>query len=179
MTRREITIPAKWPYPASKHWQYEHSQCQQVIDKLPRTESRRAGQCGREDCRFDAGKGSLVSLALARYRARRYYDWLRERAPEDWEQCVEIGAIDLPEMGREMRALAVALGFRTRYGTQRSERSSTVDIPRKPDTRPSRLARRTGYRKDSAAHRTARLKVNEETRRAIARKGADARWSRR
>jgi hypothetical protein len=116
-------------------------------------------------------------MRLARYRANRYFGWLRPLAPDDWEQCVQIGAVDLTEMGRQMRTLAVALGFRRRYSTQRRETSATADIPRKPDTRPSRLKLRTGYRTNSAAHRTARLTVDVETRRAIARKGAEARWA--
>jgi hypothetical protein len=40
--------------------------------------------------------------------------------------------------------------------------------------RPSKLARHTGYRTDSARHHEARMKVNPNIRAAIARKGANA-----
>lgn len=46
-----------------------------------------------------------MSLAIARYRGRRYFGWLREIAPQDWEQCVTIGAIDLTEMGTVLDGL--------------------------------------------------------------------------
>ncbi len=80
-----------------------------------------------------------------------------------------IGALDLTEMGRQMRALAVALGFRRRYGTMRQEQSTIVDIERRPDTRPSRIARRTGYRHSASAHHDARMKLTPERRSEIAR----------
>ncbi len=34
--RRVVTLPARWPFPATRHWEYPHSQHQVVLDKLPR-----------------------------------------------------------------------------------------------------------------------------------------------
>ena len=119
------------------------------------------------------------AIGLARYRARRWYGWLRQLAPEDWAQCVAIGEIDLTEMGRQMRALAVALGFRRRYSTHRRETSSTVDIVRKPDTRPSKLKLRTGYRHSASGHSAARMKLTPERRSEIARMARAAQLARK
>lgn len=121
----------------------------------------------------------FADYALARYRANRYYSYLRECAPEDWEQCVWIGALDLCEMGRQFRQLSKSLGFRVRYGTQRHEQSRTTDIPRKPDTRPSKLARRTGYRHDSERHSAARMRLPAERRSQIARQARAAQLARK
>ena len=34
MQRRLVTIPAKWPYPASSHWVHVCTPLEKVIDKL-------------------------------------------------------------------------------------------------------------------------------------------------
>ena len=120
-----------------------------------------------------------AAYPLARWRARHYWGWLRQLAPEDWEQCVAIGALSLSEMNRQMRALATAMGMRRRYGTLRHDQSTTSDIQRPADTRPSRAARRTGYRKDSERHHAARMKVDPERRREIAQTARAAQLARR
>ena len=55
------------------------------------------------------------------------------------------------------------------------ERRPRPPVKRPALLRPSKIS--DGYRTDSAAHRTARLTVDPEKRRAIARKGAVARWN--
>jgi len=68
-----------------------------------------------------------------------------------------------------------------RYRLRELRRTQWDRTPHKPariprSVRPSKLARITGYRTDSAAHREARQKVDADLRRAIARKGAQAAW---
>lgn len=122
----------------------------------------------------------MTATGIVLYRANKYWGYLRFLAPEDWQQCVAIGEFhSLTEMGRQMRALSKSLGLRVCYGTQRSERKSVKGIERKPDTRPSREKRRTGYRTNSEQHRAARLKLTPELRTEIARQGAIAMWNKK
>lgn len=100
--------------------------------------------------------------------------WMRLAMPEDVRQEVELAGL----MGRTQAQRRAALRYRLRElrRTQWDRRPCRpANVP--SALRPSKLANVTGYRTNSGAHRTARLKVNEETRRAIARKGAGAKWN--
>ena len=97
--------------------------------------------------------------------------WIRLAMPQDVGQEIELARL----MGRTDAQRRDALRFRLRE----LRRCQWERRPCKPATlpsslRPSKMAAISGYRTDSAAHRESRLKVNPETRRAIARKGQAA-----
>lgn len=97
--------------------------------------------------------------------------WIRLAMPDDVAQEIALAALK----GRTEAQRRDALQYRLRE-LRRTQWDST---PRRParaphSLRPSKLAATSGYRTDSSAHREARLKVDAETRRAIARKGAVA-----
>ena len=97
--------------------------------------------------------------------------WMALALPEDCDQ--EVALVDLmhprltPLARREMIAYRMR---RLRVEVWERRPCRTPRVP--PGLRPSKLATRTGYRTDSVAHREARLTLDPETRRAIARKGA-------
>jgi hypothetical protein len=138
---------------------------------------------------------------LAKSIAGQYWNWLRRISSEDWDQTVWLALLTARqenyslvgirrEVHRQMQSLAEALGFR-RVGDHRVRESTVFPpvgprprcfdshprVPKNRNMRASRRTRSTGYRCNSAAHREARLTVDPETRRAIARKGAQARWT--
>ena len=115
-----------------------------------------------------------------------------------------LGKLDATEMGRQFRALARSLGLDCHYHTSSREtprsrrkklrrydvRQSVASLrgwktkrgelpPADPAQRPSKAAKRTGYRTNSEAHRNVRLKLSPERRAEIARKGAEVRWNSR
>ena len=102
--------------------------------------------------------------------------WIRIAMPEDARQEIALLDIEFPALSPASRKAMI------RYRLTALRHAIWDRLPRyKPKVpsacRPSKLAKATGYRTDSAAHREARQNVNPETRRAIARKGAQARWS--
>lgn len=127
--------------------------------------------------------------------ARKYYGWLRDICVkrgclEDWEQTATMEFVSLAELGREMRELQKSLGIMRFLGVLGGEDRACVvrtpptkrDVPMRrnhrgewvPDTRPSKLARRTGYRTDSERKRAARLKMEPSERSRIASLGGKA-----
>ena len=100
--------------------------------------------------------------------------WMALALPEDCDQEVALLDIEYPQLTpiarREMIRYRMSVLRRQVW-----ERRPVPAARRPAGLRPSKLATRTGYRSDSAAHREARLTVDPETRRAIARKGASCR----
>ena len=97
--------------------------------------------------------------------------WMALALPEDCDQEVALVDLMYPHLTPLARREMIAYRMR-RLRVEVWERRP-CHTPRVPHgLRPSKLATRTGYRTDSAAHREARLTLNAETRRAIARKGA-------
>src|SRR5271157_4089068 len=99
--------------------------------------------------------------------------WIRLAMPEDVAQ--EIALAGLIGKTQAQRRDYLRFSLRNLRRTQWERR------PCKPafwpaSLRPSKLSAITGYRTDSAAHSEARQKVNALSRRAIARKGNQARW---
>lgn len=97
--------------------------------------------------------------------------WMVLAMPEDVGQIVALAEMEYatPAQRRAARNYYLRELRRTQWDRQ----------PRKPAVRPSSLRpskAATGYRTNSAAHITARLTVDADQRRAIARKGAEARW---
>lgn len=100
--------------------------------------------------------------------------WMQLAMPEDVEQEIALAGL----MGRTEAQRRDALKFRLRELRRTQwERRPVKPAKRPPSIRPGKLKAITGYRHNPAAHRTARLTVKETTRRAIARKGARARWN--
>ncbi len=98
--------------------------------------------------------------------------WMRLAMPEDVRQEVELAGL----MGRTEAQRRDALRYRLRELRRTQWERRPCKVTRVPSAlRPSKVSRVTGYRTNSGEHRTARLKVNEEIRRAIARKGAACR----
>ncbi len=100
--------------------------------------------------------------------------WWSLAMPDDVAQEIALAAF----LGRTQAQRKAAL----RYRLRELRRTQWDRTPRRPAPspaclRPSKIASITGYRTNSAAHREARLHMDTETRRAIARKGARARWS--
>ena len=97
-------------------------------------------------------------------------------------------ALAMPEDVTQELALAALIGRTTaqrrdwlHYRLRELRRTQWERRPCKParipaSCRPSKRAKITGYRTDSARHQTARMTVNPETRRDIARKGQAA-WN--
>lgn len=100
--------------------------------------------------------------------------WIRLAMPEDVRQEIALAAL----VGRTDAQRRDALLFALRNLRRTQWERQPCKPARAPQSlRPSKRARITGYRTNSAAHSTARLTVNPETRREIARKGSDARWN--
>ena len=100
--------------------------------------------------------------------------WMWLALPEDANQEVAIARVEHPTL--PPRALEQVIRHRLHVLRHQVWDRTPTRIPSAPSgLRPSKLARHTGYRTDSAAHREARQKVNPETRREIARKGAACR----
>ena len=101
--------------------------------------------------------------------------WIRLAMPDDVRQEIAMAAL----VGRTEAQRRDWL----RYRLRELRRTQWDRAPRKAaqiphSLRPSKISSITGYRTDSAAHRQARLSINAEERRAIARKGAMAIWHR-
>jgi hypothetical protein len=98
--------------------------------------------------------------------------WMILAMPEDVEQIVVLACLEYRTPAQQRAA--------RRYYLRELRRTQWERHPCKPTLKPSILRpskSSSGYRTNPGAHRTARLKVNEEERRAIARKGARARWN--
>jgi hypothetical protein len=99
--------------------------------------------------------------------------WLWLALPEDAQQEVSIVLWQYPSLTARAREAVIRYRFAKLRHEAWDRRPTRVPlIPH--GIRPSKLAKCSGYRTDSAAHRTARLTVNPEQRRAIARKGQTA-----
>lgn len=99
--------------------------------------------------------------------------WMALAMPEDVAQELALSTLIAHTAAQRRDWLA--------YRMRELRRTQWERRPCKPahvpsSMRPSKLAGITGYRIDPTAHRQARQKINVETRRAIARKGAQARW---
>jgi hypothetical protein len=100
--------------------------------------------------------------------------WMALALPEDAAQ--EVALVDLLYLRLTPLARRQMIQYRMRRLRVEVWERRPCRAPRVPHgLRPSKLTTRTGYRTDSAAHREARLTLNAETRRAIARKGASCR----
>lgn len=121
--------------------------------------------------------------------ARRWHGWLLHREPEDADQALWVAILTSDDtcdsiqraVNREMRRMAKAYGYRT--GRRDPVAAYTEDagyrrVKSDPSMRPSKIVRRTGYRRDPNRHAVARAKVPAARRAEIARKGAAARWHR-
>lgn len=98
--------------------------------------------------------------------------WMALAMPEDVSQIVSL--VDLEYATKTQRQASLDYYLRELRRTQWDRRPGRP--ARKPRClRPSKVA--SGYRTDSVAHATSRLKVNPAKRRAIARKGSEARWN--
>jgi hypothetical protein len=108
--------------------------------------------------------GQAVALGIPR--------WMVLAMPEDVDQIVALADLEYTTPGQRRAARNYYLRElrRTQW-----ERRPCNPARRPASLRPSKLANTTGYRTDSARHRTARMTVNPETRRDIARKG-QATW---
>lgn len=97
--------------------------------------------------------------------------WIRLAMPDDVQQEIALAAL----LGRTEAQCRDALQYRLRELRRTQWERRPAKPARAPQAlRPSKLAKITGYRTDSAAHRVARQKVNPKKRRAIARKGQAA-----
>lgn len=88
---------------------------------------------------------------------------------EDASQIVALADLEYHTPGQRIAARAYYLRCLRR---DQWERRPCKPVARPSILRPSKVT--SGYRTDPAAHRDARLKVNPETRREIARKGQKA-----
>jgi hypothetical protein len=97
--------------------------------------------------------------------------WLLLAMPEDVEQVVALADAEYqtPDQRRAARD----------YYLRELRRTQWDRAPRRPARRPASLRpskRATGYRTDSVAHQTTRLRMEPQRRAEIARRGAEARW---
>lgn len=116
---------------------------------------------------------STIRLAPLAERYGHICRWLWLALPEDANQEAALALYLHP--GLPARAIESVIRQRFRVLRHEVWDREPTRPPRMPSSlRPSKLARCTGYRTDSAAHREARQKVNPELRRAIARKGQAA-----
>jgi len=100
--------------------------------------------------------------------------WMRLAMPEDVAQEIALSAL----IGRTDAQRRAALRYRLRELRRTQwERRPCKGAATPAILRPSKVSAITGYRTDSAAHRQSRQHVNADLRRAIARKGAEARWN--
>lgn len=98
--------------------------------------------------------------------------WIWLAMPDDAAQCCWLAEAMHPHRPAAQRA-------ELRYSIRELARTAwrreiTRPTPRPELLRPSKLARITGYRTDSARHHEARMKLTPERRAEIARKGAAA-----
>ena len=98
--------------------------------------------------------------------------WMVLAMPEDVAQIAALAGLahHTPAQQRAARDYYLRELRRTQW-----ERKPGKPAKRPACLRPSKTT--SGYRTDTAAHRKARLKLNAEQRRAIARKGAQTRWN--
>ena len=97
--------------------------------------------------------------------------WMALALPDDADQEVALVDILYPRLTPLARRQMIQYRMRRlRVEVWERRPCRTPRIP--PGLRPSKLATRTGYRTDSAAHREARLTLDPAVRRALARKGA-------
>ncbi len=102
------------------------------------------------------------------------HSWLWRVLPDDCDQ--ELALLDLQYPHLTPRARMEMLSYRLRTLRHQVWDREVTRIPRALDSlRPSKLTKRTGYRKSSAAHQAARMSVPAEIRRQIAQVGAQAR----
>jgi hypothetical protein len=97
---------------------------------------------------------------------------MRLAMPEDVAQILAICQWRYPTAAQRAAAIRYELAELRRTQWERRPRGPT---PRPAILRPSK--RSTGYRTDVARHRAARLTVPPSRRQAIARMGAEARWT--
>lgn len=114
---------------------------------------------------------STIALAPLAVQYGHICRWMWLAIPEDVQQEIAATLIEFPALAESAREKLI----RYRLAELRYQVWNR-DICRRPrvpsSLRPSKLAKASGYRTNSAAHREARLTINPETRRAIARKGA-------
>jgi hypothetical protein len=100
--------------------------------------------------------------------------WLWLALPDDCRQ--EQAIIDWLYAAFPQRTRRTMLSYRLRQLRHEVwDREPTRGPKAPPALRPSKLARITGYRQDSTRHSQARMTIDPERRRAIARKGASCR----
>jgi len=110
----------------------------------------------------------MTTMDAARLNIPR---WMVLAMPEDVDQIVALVRIEYRTPAQQRAAMMYYLRElrRTQWDRRPSRRA------RKPAClRPSKRA--SGYRRDPEAHKNARMAMTAEQRRAIARKGAQARW---
>ncbi len=100
--------------------------------------------------------------------------WMWLALPEDVQQEIAMTLIEFPTLTASARERLIRYRLaQLRHYVWDREISR---VPRAPASlRPSKLAKASGYRTNSAAHREARLTINPEVRRAIARTGKQCR----
>jgi hypothetical protein len=97
--------------------------------------------------------------------------WIRLAMPEDVKQEIALAKL----LGRTEAQRREALKFRLRELRRTQwERRPCKPAHQPAALRPSKLAEITGYRTDPARHQIARMTINPEIRREIARKGQAA-----
>jgi hypothetical protein len=115
-------------------------------------------------------EGRMTTLEAVQIGVPR---WLALALPDDAAQ--EVALVDLMHPHLTPRARREMIAYRMRCLRVEVWERRPSRTPRVPHgLRPSKLAARTGYRTDSAAHREARLTLDPAVRRAIARKGASS-----
>lgn len=138
----------------------------------------------------EPGKKRDKKLSYAREYSRSYYQRNRERIlsglaknknrlwepsayrPSSWAS-IDIHAVrQLRTHRRTWKEIAAQLGCTAEGARQAMIRRKH----RQRLAKPSRAARRTGYRTDPDRHRQARLKISAEERRRIAQLGGRSRW---
>lgn len=112
--------------------------------------------------------------------ARRWHGWLMAKEPADTEQALWLAVLSSDgtlngiqaAVTRTLRAMARDYGYVT--GRRDPVAAYTEDagyrrIKADPNMRPSKCAKRTGYRRDASRHSAARMKLTPERRSEIAR----------
>ena len=108
--------------------------------------------------------GQAVAMGIPR--------WMVLAMPEDVDQIVALAMLEYatPAQRRAARNWYLRELRRTQW-----ERRPCKPAAKPSCLRPSKAS--SGYRTNPDAHKTARLKVNADKRRAIARNGATKRWN--
>ena len=129
------------------------------------------GTCGAVGATPYATINSMTTLEAVQAGVPR---WMVLAMPEDVDQIIALSTLEYatPAQRRAARDWYLRELRRTQW-----ERRPCKPAAKPSCLRPSKSAASSGYRTNPAAHRTARLKVNAEQRRAIARKGASTRWN--